>query len=361
LLPRSSGGESENHFAAQVEYEGTVGFFPLGPSEANAAAGAVKIYRALVERGWDFVCRRFPRELTVGLSWCANPILRTYATIHTLVAPPAMIRPPLAADERRVLIIESDAGIRRALEWCVDQRAGLCSVTCEKEKSFDKAFDSHRPALVLLNQNMAARIGWQSPGEIGPLRNGVPALAYDCSADVSALFNSSVAGTSGCLFMGVKPQHLLEPIPTQAGQMSFSAEEILARVRVLFKMLLQPSSGREMSALATLTPRERHVLALVSEGCADKEIAAALVISVWTVHDHLKRIFTRLGARTRTEAAVRYLEENVAGHLTKSIDLERKRKVGTPLSLLRPVPEPPNNPNTEGYSKRKRARRLPEA
>jgi DNA-binding NarL/FixJ family response regulator len=313
LLSRSfhflPGGEPENHFAAQIEYAGTGGFFPLGPSEAAAAAGAVKIYQALVERGWDFVCRRFPRELTVRLSWCANPVLRTYATIHTLVAPPAMIRPPAAADERRVLILESDAGIRRALEWCVDQQAGLCSVTCESEKSFDKAFDSHQPALVLLNQNMAARIGWQSPGQMGPLRNGVPALAYDCSADVGGFFSSRVAGTRGCLFMGVEPQHLLEPIPIQAGQMSFSADEILARVRALYKILLQPSSGRDISALATLTPRERHVLALVSEGRMDKEIAAALVISVWTVHDHIKSIFARLRVHTRTEAAVRYLAE----------------------------------------------------
>jgi DNA-binding CsgD family transcriptional regulator len=73
-------------------------------------------------------------------------------------------------------------------------------------------------------------------------------------------------------------------------------------------------SGRATSALATLTPRERHVLALVSEGHVDKEIAAALRISVWTVHGHIKSIFVRLRTRTRTEAAVRYLAEQSATH-----------------------------------------------
>jgi DNA-binding CsgD family transcriptional regulator len=41
----------------------------------------------------------------------------------------------------------------------------------------------------------------------------------------------------------------------------------------------------------------------------DKEIAQALGISAWTVHGHIKKIFERLGVRTRTEAVVRYLEK----------------------------------------------------
>lgn len=55
----------------------------------------------------------------------------------------------------------------------------------------------------------------------------------------------------------------------------------------------------------TLTKREREVLALLGQGLADKEIAAALGISPWTVHGHVKKIFERLGVRTRTEAVIR--------------------------------------------------------
>jgi DNA-binding NarL/FixJ family response regulator len=313
LLPRNfrffPAGESQKHFAAHIDYAGTGCFFPLGASEATAAANAAKIYQALVERGWDFVCRRFSREMTVGFAWCSNPFLWTYATIHTLVAPSRHALPPRAAHAQRVLILESDAGIGRALAWCVDQQAGLCSVACASEKSFEKAFDTHQPALVLLNRNMAARIGWESPGQVATFRNGVPALAYGCSSDANGLFTVEDASTRGCLLIGVKPEHLLKPIPLQAGRPGFSADDILARVRALYKNLFQARSGRDTSALATLTPRERRVLALVSEGRVDKEIAAALVMSVWTVHGHIKRSFARLRVRTRTEAAVRYLAE----------------------------------------------------
>jgi DNA-binding NarL/FixJ family response regulator len=41
----------------------------------------------------------------------------------------------------------------------------------------------------------------------------------------------------------------------------------------------------------------------------DKEIAHAMVISVWTVRGHSKRIFEELEMRTRTEAVIRYREK----------------------------------------------------
>jgi PAS domain S-box-containing protein len=57
--------------------------------------------------------------------------------------------------------------------------------------------------------------------------------------------------------------------------------------------------------VAALSPRERDVLALMSKGCADKEIASSLGLSVWTVHEYVKKIFERLGVHTRTEAVIR--------------------------------------------------------
>ena|GEM_PF-6781204 len=51
-----------------------------------------------------------------------------------------------------------------------------------------------------------------------------------------------------------------------------------------------------------LTPRERDVLKLLSQGYKDSEIAKKLVIEITTVKTHLNRIFPKLGVNTRTEA-----------------------------------------------------------
>ena len=55
----------------------------------------------------------------------------------------------------------------------------------------------------------------------------------------------------------------------------------------------------------TLTARERDVLAMISQGFANKRIARTLEISPETVKSHVKRIFSKLAVSTRTEAVSR--------------------------------------------------------
>jgi len=54
-----------------------------------------------------------------------------------------------------------------------------------------------------------------------------------------------------------------------------------------------------------ITARERNILAMISEGSSNKRIARDLKISPETVKSHIKRIFMKLGASTRTEAVCR--------------------------------------------------------
>ena len=54
-----------------------------------------------------------------------------------------------------------------------------------------------------------------------------------------------------------------------------------------------------------LTPRERDVLAMISQGFSNKRIARTLEISPETVKSHVKRIFWKLDVSTRTEAVFR--------------------------------------------------------
>jgi DNA-binding CsgD family transcriptional regulator len=60
--------------------------------------------------------------------------------------------------------------------------------------------------------------------------------------------------------------------------------------------------GRAPSSLA-LTPTEDKVAALVASGSTNREVAEALFVSVHTVEANLKRIYRKLGIRSRTELA----------------------------------------------------------
>jgi DNA-binding NarL/FixJ family response regulator len=52
-----------------------------------------------------------------------------------------------------------------------------------------------------------------------------------------------------------------------------------------------------------LTRREQEVLRLVAAGLTNREIAERLFITPKTASNHVSHILTKLGARTRTEAA----------------------------------------------------------
>ena len=61
-----------------------------------------------------------------------------------------------------------------------------------------------------------------------------------------------------------------------------------------------PATGSDS---ATLTPREREILALVAEGRSNGEIGKQLFISTKTVSVHVSNILAKLDAASRTEAA----------------------------------------------------------
>jgi DNA-binding CsgD family transcriptional regulator len=93
-----------------------------------------------------------------------------------------------------------------------------------------------------------------------------------------------------------------------------AARESFERAREIFAQLGTPLwiaradaevgriGGRPPAPLG-LTPAERSVAELVSKGRTNREVADALFISPSTVQAHLKRIFRKLGVRSRTELA----------------------------------------------------------
>jgi DNA-binding CsgD family transcriptional regulator len=77
----------------------------------------------------------------------------------------------------------------------------------------------------------------------------------------------------------------------------------------LTAVTLEPARPRDLAPLIAdaygLTPRERAVTQLVAEGLPTSAIARRLYLSAWTVQDHLKVIFEKVGVITRGELVAR--------------------------------------------------------
>jgi len=85
----------------------------------------------------------------------------------------------------------------------------------------------------------------------------------------------------------------------------------------------QPVTLSEVIAGAYgLTPREREITALAAQGRSTRQIASALGISPFTVQDHLKAVFAKVGVQSRAELVatlyVRHYEPHRAAGSTPS-------------------------------------------
>jgi DNA-binding CsgD family transcriptional regulator len=74
-------------------------------------------------------------------------------------------------------------------------------------------------------------------------------------------------------------------------------------------VMIEPARPHELAPLVAdayrLSEREREVTQLVARGLATDAIAAQLHLSPWTVQDHLKAIFEKVGVSTRGELVAR--------------------------------------------------------
>ena len=91
-------------------------------------------------------------------------------------------------------------------------------------------------------------------------------------------------------------------------------------------VILEPARPHELAPLIAaaygLTDRERTVTQLVAQGWSTSAIASQLHISTWTVQDHLKAIFGKVGAGTRGELVARVFFDHYAPRLSEGAPLE---------------------------------------
>jgi DNA-binding CsgD family transcriptional regulator len=88
-------------------------------------------------------------------------------------------------------------------------------------------------------------------------------------------------------------------------------------------VIIEPAQPGELAPLVAhayeLTGRERAVTELVARGLSTDAIAARLYISPWTVQDHLKAIFEKLGATNRGELVSRVFFDHAAPRLAEPV------------------------------------------
>ena len=85
----------------------------------------------------------------------------------------------------------------------------------------------------------------------------------------------------------------------------FGTEAFAERARVELEATGEHARRRTVDTLGQLTPQETQISRLVAQGNTNREIAAQLFVSPSTVEYHLRKVFRKLGVRSRTQLANR--------------------------------------------------------
>lgn len=116
------------------------------------------------------------------------------------------------------------------------------------------------------------------------------------------------AGAHGYLLKEIDGRGLLSAIRDVAVGKSILDPTITARV---LQMVRTGTTARD--GYAMLSPQEKRVLALIAEGCTNKEVGVKLGLSEKTVKNYLSTVFEKLQVSRRAEAAAIYAQESRNG------------------------------------------------
>jgi len=156
------------------------------------------------------------------------------------------------------------------------------------------------------------------PGESGiactaRLREKMPDLQVimlTVYKDIKMIFQALKAGACGYVLKRSDEKEILEAIAEVRTGGAPMTSEI---ARMVVRSFMEPPKTPDVNGTDQLSAREMEILALVAEGCPNKEIAARLFISNGTVRTHLMHIYEKLHVRCRTEAAAKYLRSKPSG------------------------------------------------
>jgi DNA-binding NarL/FixJ family response regulator len=202
----------------------------------------------------------------------------------------------------RVLIADDHAVVRQGLRMFLSLDSDL-EVVGEAEdgtRALDQA-KQLRPDVVLMDMLMPHMDGVAATAAIRGELPETEVIALTSVLDDNSVVGAVKAGAIGYLLKDTKADDLCRAIKAAAaGQVQLSPQAAARLVNEVRAPDVPPT---------TFTDRESDVLKLLAAGKANKEIAADLMIGEKTVKTHVSSILGKLGAQSRTQAAL-YAAQN---------------------------------------------------
>lgn len=154
---------------------------------------------------------------------------------------------------------------------------------------FFAAVERHKPDVVILNLHVGGQDGLAALRRVKSMRLGIPVFMVGDRPDIEAAVAAMKAGAADVFSR-----------PYDSERFARAVREALRRDVHVGAV----DAGRrpvEIRGFSQLTPREREVLQLITNGQSNKEAGRELGISPRTIEVHRARVMEKLGARNTAD------------------------------------------------------------
>ncbi|SFW81285.1 response regulator [Amycolatopsis australiensis] len=206
----------------------------------------------------------------------------------------------------RVLLVDDQALFREALATLLATNDGIEVVgeAGDGDEALRRAA-ALAPDVVLMDLRMPVLDGVAATRRLRLEHPGVRVIALTTFDDDEDVFAALRAGAVGYLLKDVSSARLVEAVVAAARGESVLQPSVAAKVVARFVQLPDAPGPRPQPLVVPLSERELDVLRLLADGRSNREIAAKLFLAEGTVKNHVTNVLGKLGARDRTQAALR--------------------------------------------------------
>lgn len=171
-----------------------------------------------------------------------------------------------------------------------------------------ESYQQFSPDVVLMDIRMPVMDGVEATRRLRESDPNSKVIILTTFDDNEYIFEGLRAGALGYLLKDVSGDELADAIRKVAAGGSMIEPSVARKVIAEFARLAPPTPEAVEDLIEPLSEREIEILKLVSQGLTNKEIAAKLYLAEGTVKNYVTSILQKIGARDRTQAAIRARE-----------------------------------------------------